>query len=151
MADTEAVELASLLRSRRNQDFDGECHLTNEEADRLIAALTRAPPIDVEAVARECERCAARARDPWGPDPEDPFWMLEVRQGFDGAGSWLKNDQTYLTTREPIKALRYPSRWAADCARSRLPLCETGRFEPTEHSWISAESVAAMCAHKEKS
>lgn len=35
----ERAALVQLLRSRRNQDFDGECHLTNEEAQRLILAL----------------------------------------------------------------------------------------------------------------
>lgn len=92
--------------------------------------LTRTTPLPAAAEDGEI-------REPWNPDPGDPFWMVEVRQHFDGAGSWLKNEQTYLTTRDPIKALRYPSWFAADCARRRLPLNESGRFEPTEHLWIN--------------
>jgi hypothetical protein len=33
-------DLVELLRGRKDQSFDGECHLTNEEADRIVEALS---------------------------------------------------------------------------------------------------------------
>jgi hypothetical protein len=85
--------------------------------------------------------------DWWKPDPEDPFWMIEVRQGYENAGAWVKNEHTCLTTRDPTKALRYPSNWAADCARKRLyPL--DGRYVSTEHLWCAfpAQGMEARSA-----
>ena len=38
--DVERGELIALLQRRKNQDFDGCCHLTTEEADQIIAALS---------------------------------------------------------------------------------------------------------------
>jgi hypothetical protein len=34
------AELVELIQSRKNQDFDGECLLTNAEVDEIIAALS---------------------------------------------------------------------------------------------------------------
>jgi hypothetical protein len=36
---SEAVELKALIESRIGQDFDGECHLTEAEARRILSAL----------------------------------------------------------------------------------------------------------------
>jgi hypothetical protein len=76
------------------------------------------------------------AIDEWNPGNEDPYWMLEVRHGFPNSGAWLKNDRTFSVTRDAIKALRFPSRFEAYCARNGLPMSEIYRFEPTEHMWM---------------
>ena len=33
------ARLIGMIQGRKDQSFDGECHLTNEEADEIIAAL----------------------------------------------------------------------------------------------------------------
>ena len=123
-----------------------ECHryVTQYGTSRAVGQLNA----KVEAALAKARGTPAPAHivDPWNPDPEDPFWMLEIRQGFEEAGSWLKNEETYLTTRDPIKALRYPSFFAADCARRRLPLCQSGRFEPTEHTWMDSDALSKVAA-----
>lgn len=50
----EAGDIAELVRERIGQDFDGECHLAEHEANRIIAALTsQSARIEaVEAIAR---------------------------------------------------------------------------------------------------
>ena len=37
------ARLIDLLKYRQDQTYDGECHLSNEEADEIIAALAAAP------------------------------------------------------------------------------------------------------------
>jgi hypothetical protein len=104
---------------------------------QALAATITSLTAEVERL-REAQE--ARERDKWNPDPEDPFWMLEVRQGFANAGAWVKNLDSCLTTRDPSRAIRFPSRWAAECSCRRLyPL--DGQFEPTEHSWISLAAI----------
>lgn len=39
---TTRSRLAGMLQDRKDQTYDGECHLTNEEADEIIAALSAA-------------------------------------------------------------------------------------------------------------
>lgn len=80
-------------------------------------------------------------RDWWNPEPGDPYWMLEVRQGFEDAGAWLRNKYSFLTTREASEALRFPSRWHADVACRDLPGNYSGQFEPTEHVDIDIVGV----------
>ena len=104
----------------------------------LACATSQSARMLLAKIDNALEGADGVVRDWWRPDPEDPFWMLEVRQGLDGAGSWLKNEETYLTTRDPTKALRFPSRFAADCAARRLPSAESLRFEPTDHQWMTA-------------
>lgn len=99
-----------------------------KEIRTFLAALT----------AKLNSEALVEALDDWNPGNEDPYWMLEIRRGHDDAGAWLKNDRTFSVTHDPLKALRYPSFFEADCARRRLPLTVNGRFEPTEHSWIAA-------------
>ncbi len=53
------AELDELLR-RRNQDFDGEAHLTNEELARLVAAARRALKQDERIRLREQLLAAVR-------------------------------------------------------------------------------------------
>ena len=84
----------------------------------------------------------ARAVDDWNPDPDDPFWMLEVRQGRDNAGAWLKNERTHLTTRAASKAKRYPSQWEAECARKRC-YPDDFQFIPTQHLWADLRAALA--------
>lgn len=73
----------------------------------------------------------ATIEDWWKPDPGDPFWMLE-----NSTGEWLKNEHTQLTTRDPAKAIRYPSAQHADIARRQLLSPGWLKFTPTEHAWI---------------
>ena len=82
------------------------------------------------------------AQDYWNPDPEDPFWMLEATFG-ESQGAWLKNRDSCLTTRDPLKALRYPSKWHADLIRGQLhnPACY--QFTPTEHLWCALAGTKA--------
>lgn len=94
--------------------------------------MTDTPHKAAEPVSGEVER----AQDPWHPDPEDPFWMLEKADG-----SWLKNTETQLTTRHPVKAIRYPSEWHADFARRQLVGSGWLTFKPTEHTWINVAAV----------
>lgn len=55
MPKDERSELVELIRGRRNQDFDGECHLTIPEADRIIASLnTQAGVVEALAEAVTC-------------------------------------------------------------------------------------------------
>jgi len=54
---TGAVGLVDMIRSRIGQEFEGECHLTEEEANEIIGELTAPPePVawrpDRESVAR---------------------------------------------------------------------------------------------------
>lgn len=79
------------------------------------------------------------ARDWWKPDPEDPFWMLENE-----GGEWLKNEHTQLTTRDPVKAKRYPSHWHADSARRALVGMGWALFRPTEHLWLGSRDSAVL-------
>ena len=125
--EVEAVAraIAEAYDEYSGSEHGGVCSADREAARAAITALDKF-------------RAAGGVSDPWNPDPEDPFWMLEVRQGFDGSGSWLKNERTFLTTGDPVKALRFPSRFEAECARRRLPLEHSGHFEPTEHSWTRA-------------
>lgn len=84
--------------------------------------------------------------DWWKPEPGDPFWMLEVTHGSE-MGAWLRNKHSYATTRDPKKALRYPSQWTADIERRGLGGNQDGRFKPTEHTWIAlapAQSDAGL-------
>ncbi len=143
-----AKPASGLVATRCDQ---GERLSREELVDELDEAITDTIDMDWSPSwgARACvERLeklglfpvAAPAEDWWKPDPEDPYWMLEIRQGFEGAGSWCKNLETCLTTRDPAKALRFPSRWSASVAQKRLyPL--DGRFEPTEHLWIKPAIV----------
>lgn len=63
------ARLIGLLEDRKGQEFDGETHLSNEEADEIIAALTAVPasaaePDDLEAYyARQIEW----SRNAFGP------------------------------------------------------------------------------------
>lgn len=127
--------------------------ITREElVDELDEAITDTIDMDwsaswgAEACVKRLEKLglfpvATPVADWWKPDPEDPYWMLEIRQGFDHAGAWLKNEHTHLTTRDAVKAIRYPNRFDAECARKRL-YPDDGMFEPTEHLWISQEQPA---------
>jgi hypothetical protein len=106
--------------------------------ERIAAATKKAIKESLKEIeAAMVERFGAdEPHDWWKPDPEDPFWMIEARQGCENAGAWVKNEHSGLTTRDPAKALRFPSQWAADCARKRLyPL--DGLFQPTEHLWCN--------------
>jgi hypothetical protein len=40
---TSRDDLVSILRERCDENFDGECHLTNAEADRIIRFIDRTP------------------------------------------------------------------------------------------------------------
>lgn len=54
MSDIEA--LIDLINVRKDSTFDGECHLSNEEADEIITALTAAPAGDWTVSASETAR-----------------------------------------------------------------------------------------------
>lgn len=89
-------------------------------------------------------------RDWWKPEPGDPYWLLELREGFEGAGAWLKNEHSCLTTRDAFKALRFPSKWHADNTRRTLHGPYHGMFEPTEHIDMEEAAIAAMSAGRER-
>lgn len=47
-------DIVELLKSRKSENFEGECHLTNEEADAIIAELSTAYHRGREDMRREC-------------------------------------------------------------------------------------------------
>lgn len=70
--------------------------------------------------------------DKWNPGNEDPFWMLEAEDG-----EWLKNERTLSGTRDPAKALRFPTeREAAKHPALMAAGSKWWSAKPTEHTWI---------------
>lgn len=92
-------------------------------------ALLEAPWVKEAVLARPV------VQDYWNPDPEDPFWMLTAPDG-----SWLKNVHSCLTTRNAVKAVRYPSEWHADVAARGLHGTNWMKFKATEHTWSTVET-----------
>lgn len=68
-------ELIGLLRERDGQEFDGEVHLTSEEAERLTKALTVSPE-KLSACAEALWGIESISADAWeelGPVEREPY------------------------------------------------------------------------------
>jgi hypothetical protein len=94
-----------------------------------------------ERAEAPCPNCEARSRDWWKPDPEDPFWMLEAEDG-----EWLKNEHSLLGTRDPAKAMRFPTADSTHAVRRRLH-GDKGKWwsaKPTEHLWAALSTKGGV-------
>lgn len=104
--------------------------------------------IGAQAVIREMEREGLHVTrvgpetvvpNWWNPDADDPFWMLETPEG-----EWLKNRHTGSVTRDPVKAMRFPSEQHADMVRRSLHHPLWMSLTPTEHLWIGLSNASGM-------
>lgn len=66
---TKPIEMAKLIKSRIGQDFSGECHLTEEEANIIINLLTS----NVSVPREPSERQISAGIAAWPFESSAPF------------------------------------------------------------------------------
>jgi hypothetical protein len=118
------------LRASLNGDPFGGSRLSifATDLEALLSAACRAP-----TAASPTPRDTLVEIDAWNPRNEDPFWMLEAEDG-----EWLKNEHTMTGTRDPAKAMRFPTE--RDCLKHPAKMNAGYKWwgaKATEHLWIN--------------
>jgi hypothetical protein len=109
-------------------------YFTTEE-QAIAAWNTRDQSLSARIAVLEGEK-AARERDWWKPEPGDPFYMIEAEDS-----EWLRNENSFLGTRDATKALRFPTAREAEKKLDSLRMIGASGTKwfyakATEHAWI---------------
>lgn len=104
MTETERNNLIGLLLERQNETFDGECHLTNEQADDIITALRSVTSASVSeaAVTDEMVEAAQKVFNAWGYSASKPDCL---RAALSAA---------LASTAERVEPVGYIGQWSLD-------------------------------------
>lgn len=95
--------------------------------------------IQLSAAISQKRMDAGLVNDWWKPTQEDPFWMLEAEDG-----EWLKNEYSMLGTRDAVKAIRFPTEYAANSHQAKMKSgYKWWNAKATEHLWINSAALGA--------
>ena len=122
--------------------MDGEFKDSDYDQNGLLAEANATMFVAHHAVQAALARRAAPAVDEtvadwWKPDADDPYWMLEAEDG-----EWLKNQYSKLGTRDPIKAMRFPTK--ADAEKHTWLRGKWWAAQGTEHKRAAAPDLLAL-------